>query len=228
MNKNLTVIVPSYNEEIYIKDSIERVLQEPYVKEIIVVDDASEDKTTLIVSSLIQNFPMIKLIKLETNGGKGQAISKAKNLINSDYVVIHDADLEYNPKDMKEMYETIKKLNEGFVLGSRFLKKNKLKYIRTYFANKFFSKLFSFVYRIKVTDVATCYKMMTTNFFNSIEITKSGFDVEIEILSKYFKNFKNYKEVPISYSGRSYEEGKKIKIYDGIKYVRAIFEFRFK
>ena len=120
MNKNLTVIVPTYNEEKYIKESIERVLQEPYIKEIIVVDDASDDNTTLIVSTLIQNFPMIKLIKLETNGGKGQAISKAKNLINSDYVVIHDADLEYNPQDMKEMYETIKKLNEGFVLGSRF------------------------------------------------------------------------------------------------------------
>ena len=110
MNKNLTVIVPTYNEEKYIKESIERVLQEPYIKEIIVVDDASDDNTTLIVSTLIQNFPMINLIKLETNGGKGQAISKAKNLINSEYVVIHDADLEYNPQDMKEMYETIKKL----------------------------------------------------------------------------------------------------------------------
>tara|TARA_B100001121_G_C18520715_1_gene541200 strand:- start:98 stop:793 length:696 start_codon:yes stop_codon:yes gene_type:complete len=226
MSNTLSVIVPCFNEEKDIEESLNRLLKEQWINEIIVVDDCSTDQTLNIVKNLKTFNPKIKIIESEKNQGKGAAIAKSKSHITSEFVVIHDADLEYYPKDLKNMYEKIQELENGFLLGSRFLKKNKLLYKRTYLANKFLSKLFSLVYGTKVTDVATCYKMMSAKFFNQLSFKKKGFDIEIEIVATYLNQYSNYFETPISYSARTYEEGKKIKILDGFKYIVSILEFR--
>ena len=142
MSKTLSVIVPCFNEERNIEQSLNRLLKELWINEIIVVDDCSTDQTLNIVKNLKTFNPKIKIIESEKNQGKGAAIAKSKPYITSEFVVIHDADLEYYPEDLKIMFEKIQELENGFLLGSRFLKKNKLLYKRTYLANKFLSKLF--------------------------------------------------------------------------------------
>lgn len=126
------------------------------------------------------------------------------------------------------MFEIISNNENAFVIGSRYIKKNKYSYFRTYLANIILSKLFSFVFKVKSTDISTCYKMMDTNFFNSLDFAKNSFDIEIEIIANSIKQGKNYFEVPINYSPRSYHEGKKISYIDGIKYLYSIFQYKFK
>lgn len=126
------------------------------------------------------------------------------------------------------MFEIISNNENAFVIGSRYIKKNKYSYFRTYLANIILSKLFSFVFKVKSTDISTCYKMMDTTFFNSLDFSKNSFDIEIEIIANSIKQGKNYFEVPINYSPRSYQEGKKISYIDGIKYLYSIFQYKFK
>lgn len=171
-----------------------------------------------------------KLIILnnEKNQGKGSALRLAKNKISNKYIVIHDADLEYFPNDFIPMFEIISKNEKSFVAGSRFLKKNPYSYFRTFLANVIFSKLFSILYKMKVSDVSTCYKMMEAEFYKELEFKKNGFDIEIEIISTCVAKKLNYFEVPIDYSPRSYKDGKKISLVDGFKYIYSILDYRFK
>lgn len=156
-------------------------------------------------------------------------MSLSVNNLDTDFVVVHDADLEYNPTDLIEMFNLAVDNPEHLILGTRFVgnKKRKNIYKRTYFANQFLSMFFSIIHGKKITDVATCYKMMSSNNFKKIEINEKGFAVEIEILSKFLKITKDVMEFPIDYSGRSYQEGKKIRLMDGFKYVYSIVKYRF-
>ena len=135
------------------------------------------------------------------------------SLLDTTHVIIHDADLEYFPEDIVEMFNVSKLHPRSLILGSRFIgnKKRKNVYARTLYANKIMSLFFSFIHSYKVTDVATCYKLMPTSFFQEIKIKEKGFSIEIEVLSKFIKWNKSIVEVPISYEGRSYRDGKKIK-----------------
>ena len=153
----------------------------------------------------------------------------ALNSVNSEYVIVHDADLEYNPSDIPQLLEKAEKnKNVDVVLGSRFIGSRSRRniYLRTYLANKFLSYLFSVINREKVTDVATCYKLIKNEIYKSIELTKNGFEYEIEVLSKALSYTQEFKEVPIEYIGRSYKDGKKIKLLDGFKYILCIFKYR--
>ena len=221
---SLTVIVPVFNEEQTVQESLSRLDSVDIVSKIIIVDDCSSDNSNTLIQEFIQDKKKYLLLKTPNNSGKGKAIEIAQKYIETDYLVIHDADLEYFPEDFYSMYEKID--NNNLVLGSRFignLIRNNL-YTRTLFANYFLSKLFSLIYRNKVTDVASCYKMIPKDFFKKIKIESSGFEFEIEVLAKYLNDNDKISEVPIQYNGRSYAEGKKIKSIDGLKYIYWMFK----
>ena len=226
---NLTVIVPFFNEEKTLQQSVDRLLEENIFDEIILSDDNSSDKSVEIAKTLSNNYENIKYIRSEVNLGKGNAINNAVNILNTSHVVIHDADLEYFPKDIVQMYKEALTNQNSLILGSRFIgnKERKNVYARTFIANRVMSIFFSLVNIYWVSDVATCYKLMPSKFLKEISIKENGFSIEIEMLSKFLKFNKNIKEVPISYEGRSYEEGKKIKISDGIMYIINTVKYRF-
>lgn len=225
----LTILVPAFNEEATIIQSLTRLKQLDIFKEVIIIDDSSTDSTYKLASQFIANDNRFKLTKTNKNIGKGGALLVAKKLIQSDYIVIHDADLEYFPEDISEMFKHIVNNENTLIIGSRFIgnKKRKNIYTRTFFANKLMSSFFSFLNGCNLTDVATCYKLMPASFFRKVEIKEMGFAFEIEIIAKFLKQSRSIQEVPIKYEGRSYAEGKKIKTSDGIRYLIATVKYRF-
>lgn len=226
--ENLTVIVPVYNEEKFLDRSIKRLLELEESLNILIIDDCSEDNSVNIAKSFSENNPRIKLLIKDKNQGKGSVLVEGFKNVDTKYCTIHDADLEYFPKDLTSMYE---KINEKtIVLGSRFIGDLERKniYIRTFIANKFMSKFFSLINRVRVSDVATCYKMFPTNMVKNLHLQEQGFSIEIELLSKLLEKSANYVEIPIHYEGRSYKEGKKIKLKDGIYYLLNTIKYRVK
>ena len=227
--KNLSVIIPFYNEKKFLEMSVKRVTDLDIFEQIILTDDCSTDGSSEIALQLLKNNPRIEYIKGEKNSGKGDALNNAKNLIKTSHVVIHDADLEYFPDDIVEMFSLAKKNPDALILGSRFIgnKVRKNVYFRTNVANRVMSLFFSVVNFYFITDVATCYKLMPSSFFKEVSLKEKGFSIEVELLSKFLKNNRSVLEVPIKYEGRSYTEGKKIKTSDGFKYLFNTLKYRF-
>ena len=227
--ETLTVIVPFYNEEKFLEQSVNRLLNYNIFVKILLIDNNSTDDSFNIAQKLVNTNKNIELYKTDKNKGKGVALSHAKQFITTTHVVIHDADLEYFPEDISEMFEISKKFSNSMILGSRFIGKKERKnvYIRTSIANKVMSVFFSIVNFYYISDVATCYKLMPTDFFKKTTLKENGFSVEIELLSKFLKYNRSVKEVPIKYEGRSYSEGKKIKTSDGVKYLLNTIRYRF-
>jgi len=227
--KNLSVIIPFYNEKEFLEISVKRVTDLDIFDQIILTDDCSTDGSSEIALQLIKNNPCIEYIKGERNSGKGDALNNAKNLIKTSHVVIHDADLEYFPDDIIEMFSLAKKNPDTLILGSRFIgnKVRKNVYFRTNVANRVMSLFFSVVNFYFITDVATCYKLMPSAFFKEVTLREKGFSIEVELLSKFLKKNKSILEIPIKYEGRSYTEGKKIKSSDGFKYLFNTLKYKF-
>tara|TARA_Y100000996_G_C22523301_1_gene643368 strand:+ start:841 stop:1530 length:690 start_codon:yes stop_codon:yes gene_type:complete len=224
---SLTALVPFFNEEKTLHESVSRLLSLDIFNEIILINDSSNDKSPLIADELEKQNRNIILVSTKQNLGKGGALNYAKNLISSDFVVIHDADLEYYPRDIVNLFNLAIK-EKTMVIGSRFKGDGERKnlYFRTFYANKFFSMLFSILFNCKLTDVATCYKLMPSSFLKNQHLTQVNFNIEIELLFKYLKTGNNILELPISYIGRSYEEGKKIKTSDGISFLRYMIKLK--
>ena len=150
-------------------------------------------------------------------------------MIKTSHVVIHDADLEYFPDDILEMFKLVEHNPDSLILGSRFIgnKVRKNVYFRTNLANRTMSLFFSLVNLYYVTDIATCYKLMPSSFFKDAILVEKGFSIEVELLSKFLKKNNSILEVPIKYEGRSYTEGKKIKTSDGFKYLYNTLKYKF-
>jgi glycosyltransferase involved in cell wall biosynthesis len=227
--KNLAVIIPFYNEKEFLEISLKRVTDLNIFDQIILTDDCSNDGSSEIALNLAKSNPIIEYTNGATNSGKGQALNNAKHLIRTSHVVIHDADLEYFPDDIVEMFNLVEDNPESLILGSRFIgtKDRKNVYFRTNLANRTMSLFFSLVNFQYITDIATCYKLMPTSFFKDLNIKEKGFSIEVELLSKFLKTNRNIIEVPIKYEGRSYTEGKKIKASDGFKYLFNTIKYRF-
>jgi len=225
----LSVIVPVYNEERFLSSSLDRLLASGVADEIIISDDGSTDNSINIAKDYAGKYKNIKLLLSETNRGKGEALTVAKDKITSDFVTIHDADLEYFPEDLHSMYLKIQEHPTSLIIGSRFIGNVERKniYKRTKIANKVISLFFSLVHFKKVTDIATCYKMINNKNFQKINFIEKGFSIEIEIVAKYLKINKEVYEIPIKYEGRSYLEGKKITTVDGFKYLFNTVKYRF-
>ncbi len=226
----LTVIIPFFNEQEFLEKSLKRVIETNVAQKILLVDDNSSDNSSIIANKYVKMYEHLEYIKIHENKGKGFAISNVKDIITTTHVAIHDADLEYNPNDLKKMFKLVSEYPNSLILGSRFigdLKRENI-YLRTYFANKLISYFFSFIQFYRVTDVATCYKLFPNEFFKNLKIREKGFSIEIELLAKYLKYNKSIVEVPINYVGRSYAEGKKIKLRDGFFYILNTIKYRFR
>ncbi len=226
---SLCALVPIYNEEIFLEKSVLGLINTSIFDQIILINDCSTDNSEIVIRKLADNHSEIEHLKTDKNSGKGSALSQSKKLINTSHVVIHDADLEYSPSDIHNMFEVSKNNTNSLILGSRFIgnKERKNIYLRTKLANKYMSLFFSFINNYRVSDVATCYKLMPTKFFLKHNFYEKGFSIEIEMLSKFLKYNPSIIEVPISYTGRSYSEGKKIKTLDGFKYLYSTMKYRF-
>ena len=225
---NLSVIVPFFNEEIYLKRSVERLIENNIYEKIILIDNNSTDNSNYIAQQLAEKNKNIEIHSTGSEKGKGIALTYAKQFIETSHVVIHDADLEYFPDDIIEMFDLSKKNPNSLILGSRFIgnKERKNVYFRTSVANRIMSLFLSFVNFYYISDVASCYKLMPAKFFISQKFKESGFSIEIEILAKFLKFNRSVIEVPIKYEGRSYKEGKKIKTIDGFNYLLSTLKYR--
>jgi glycosyltransferase involved in cell wall biosynthesis len=223
---DITALVPVYNEEKLLAKSINRLIGERVVKKIIIIDDSSSDNSTEIIQKFTYDYQFIDSYTTPINLGKGGAINFVKDFIETEYVIIHDADLEYNPKDIRNLINKLNSNENSLVIGSRFLKNSHPQhYLRTYWANKFLSKLFSIKNKVVITDIASCYKLFSSEFFKNTVFKSNGFEFEVEIVAKYLKYSEYIYECGIDYQSRTYKEGKKIKFIDFFKYIYAIFKY---
>lgn len=227
---SLSVIVPFFNEEDFLEDSVNRLLENNIYNQILLIDNNSTDESYKIAKKIAVNNKNVIVDKTLIGSGKGAAILHSRKHINSTHMVIHDADLEYFPIDILEMFELAKKNPTSLIVGSRVIgnKKRTNIYLRTKLANHFLSWLFSISHGRKLTDIAACYKLMPSDFFLENRFNEKGFGIDLEIVSAFTKSNKNIIEVPIMYEGRSYKEGKKIRTIDFFRYVLNIFKFRFR
>ena len=218
----LSIIIPAYNEEGSVKEVIDRVKAVKFKKEIIVVDDGSTDSTY----NILKKIKGIKLIKHLINKGKGAAIRTALDHTTGDFIIIQDADLEYNPKDYQRLLEPVLKEGYSVVYGNRFpfyQGKRNLNYL----GNKILSFCTMVIYINYIEDMETGYKLFKKEVLNGINLKAKGFDFEPEITAKIIKKGYKIKEVPINYNPRNKQEGKKITVLDGIKAALYLLKYRF-
>lgn len=226
----LSIIIPCFNEEKTLKIIVEKVLRFKEIqKEILIVDDCSTDNSKSIINELANSYSEIKGIYLEKNSGKGSALKKGFELVSGDIVLIQDADLEYDPKDYSALIKPFKNTDADVVYGSRFMGGEyvRLNFFWHYVANKLLTLLTNVVTNLNMSDMETGYKLFKRSAIQSINIREKSFGIEPEITVKLAKKKFIFYEVPISYKGRSYEDGKKITLKDAFIAFYCIFKYRF-
>ena len=222
----LSVVMPVYNERDTIEGMIARVLAVPNLRiELIVVDDGSKDGTSDILRGLQGKYPF-KLFQ-KPNGGKGSALRMGFKEVTGDLVVIQDADTEYSPEEFPELIELIVQGRADVVYGSRFLGRHRVFLFTHYLGNLFLTFLTNVLYNTMLTDMETCYKAMRIEVLRSFSLESDGFGIEPELTAKIFKRGFRVYEVPITYDGRGYEEGKKITWRDGVVALWVLVKYRF-
>jgi len=207
----LSVIIPIYNEAATCSLLIEKVKLIPIQKQIIVVDDCSTDGS----GGILKGIGDIELIRHQVNRGKGSAVQTALTHLKGDFVVLQDGDLEYNPADYEKMLNQLENDSADVVYGSRWLGKTSSLSYHTV-GNRFITWFSNRVTGAALTDMTSCYKMMPTEIFCSLDICSAGFGLEAEITAKVFKKKLRVIEVPISYERRTKSEGKKLRLTDGL------------
>ena len=226
MAKTLSILIPVFNEKDTVMELLRRVEAAPVdaAKQIIIVDDGSTDGTREILKDL---GARAKVILHESNRGKGAALRTALSHATGDLVIIQDADLEYDPTDYPMMLAPLLDGRADVVYGSRFLGgPHRVLFFWHYFGNLIFTLLTNVLYDINLTDMGTCYKAFLTGKLKAIPLRSERFGIEAEISAKICKNRLRIYEVPISYSGRTYEEGKKITWKDGFSYLWCLLRYR--
>lgn len=220
----LSVIIPAYNEIEFIDELLRRVKDTPYDKEIIIVDDCSTDGTREYLKKLKGNG--IVTVFQDKNEGKGAALKAGMAAATGDIVLIQDADLEYDPREYPVLLQPILEGKADVVYGSRFLGgPHRVLYFWHYVGNSMITLLSNMFTNLNLTDMETCYKVFRKEVINGITIESKRFGVEPEITAKVAKAGWRIFEVPISYYGRTYEEGKKITWRDGVKALFTIIKF---
>jgi len=219
----ISVIIPTYNEGKTILKTIKEVLKQKAVGEVIIVDDGSKDKSWNTLAKI--DNPIIKLLRHKINKGKGAALRTGLARVSQDYTLIQDADLEYEPRQYNNLIG--KASDKNAVYGSRLKADNPFAYYRTYLGNIFVTKLCNLLFGSKLTDSYTCYKLIPTKIFKSLNLQSNGFEIEAEITAKLLKRKISVIEVPIKYKPRSYEQGKKIKAIDALKGALTYLKIRF-
>ena len=226
----LSIIIPCYNEEKTLKKIVSRVMKfNSHDKEIIIVDDCSSDNSPEIIKDLLNNYDSIQSHRHIKNLGKGAAIKSGIEMSKGDIILIQDADLEYNPKEYDKLLRPFLEADADVVYGSRFLGGD---YTRLHFfwhriANFLLTVLCNIFTNLNMTDMETGYKLFKSSVIKSIDLKEKSFGVEPEITIKLSRKKCIFYEVPISYTGRSYEEGKKITLKDAFIAIYCIIKYRF-
>lgn len=228
----LTIIIPVYNEINTIDLILKKVLESKVTKQLIIVDDFSQDGTSEFLFKSYLN-KVDKIIFHKENLGKGAAIKSAQKFIHGKYVIIQDADLEYDPSDYLSLIASAEKNNLLAVYGSRVLDKDMYTNIQNFshkvriWGNVFLTFLNNLINNQNLTDAHTCYKLFDGELFKSINLVENDFSFCPEITTKLSKKKIKIVEVPINYKGRTYDEGKKISAFDGVKAIWVLLKYRF-
>ncbi|MBT3834741.1 glycosyltransferase family 2 protein [Candidatus Peribacteria bacterium] len=221
--KELSILIPVYNEEKTVAQVMRTVGNACPEAQIIYIDDGSHDSSLEILK---QNAREQDLVLTKPNGGKGSAIRMGLEHSTGKYSVIQDADLEYEPSEMLLLLKEAKEKNVKVVFGSRFMQKNPRAYLIFLMGNKVLSLIISILFFKRITDSYTCYKLLDTNLFKSLNLKSNGFEMEAEICAKCLKLKEEILEVPISYNPRTIEEGKKINWKDAVKGILMMLKIR--
>ena len=220
----LSVVMPVFNERDTVERIIDRVLAVPLRLELIVVDDGSTDGTSerLTALQLDRDF---KLILNDRNMGKGFAIRSGFEEVNGDVVVIQDADLEYSPEEFPQLITLIAQGRTDVVYGSRFLGTRRVFLFWHYLGNRFLTFVTNILYNTVLSDMETCYKAMRVDVVRALNLKSNGFEIEPEMTAKILKRGYRVYEIPITYDGRGYDEGKKISWKDGFSAIKCIIRY---
>ena len=230
MANKLSIVIPIYNEAEHLEEILNQIdaVDIGMEKELILVDDCSTDGTREILETL-QNIESnsAKIFYHEINRGKGATLRTGFQHVTGDITLIQDADLEYDPQDYPKLLKPILENEANVVYGSRFMEGRQHGLLRSYFANRFLTSLSNFVNGTEITDMETCYKVIKTDILKDITLCSDRFGFEPEITAKLAKRKCKIVEVPISYRGRDYHEGKTVSWKDGVAAIYHIIRFRF-
>ncbi len=225
-NPLLSVVMPVFNEAGTVEEIIRRVLAVPLRTQLVVVDDCSTDGTSARLSALQAELGFT-LLRQPRNAGKGAALRRGFEAVQGDIVVIQDADLEYSPEEYPKLIELICEGRADVVYGSRFLGRHRVFLFTHYAGNRLLTLVANVLYNTMLTDMETCYKVLRTEVLRSMTLRSDGFGIEPELTAKIFKRGYRVYEVPITYDGRGYEEGKKITWRDGLVALWVLVKYRF-
>ena len=226
----LSIVIPCYNEERTLKEGVDKILKiadDNLSLELIIVDDHSNDKSYSIACDLEKIHPEVKVIRHEKNSGKGAALRSGFKVASGDYVAVQDADLEYDPNDLKRLIVPLIEDKADVVIGSRFLSTgaHRVLYFWHFLGNRFLTFLSNMFTDLNLTDMETCYKIFRREIIQSIDIKENRFGFEPEIVAKIAQMRVRIFEMGISYYGRTYAEGKKIGIKDGFRALYCILRY---
>ena len=220
----LTVVIPVYNERGTVMTVLEKVKSLPVSKEIIVIDNLSTDGTRELLETV--SDPEIRVVLQSKNLGKGTSVKLGFAMAKGEWVIIQDADLEYEPSDILRLLEHAEKAGEVAVFGSRLLTGNPQGMLAFYIGRVVLNLIFRLLFGAKTTDVATCYKLVRSDIAKRLRLRCSGFDLDFELASALRRLGYNIAEVPITYRPRTIAEGKKIRPMDGIKAIATMLRVR--
>ncbi len=223
----LSVIMPCYNEAESLPDILNKVRAITIDKEIIVIDDCSSDDTPNVLANEQRNDPNLRVVRHERNRGKGAAVRTGIAAATGDVIIVQDADLEYDPNDFYAVLKPIFDGRVGVVYGSRFMGSHTGMYFWNALGNKFLTFLTNFLFNCWISDMETCYKAFRADIIKNIPLESNDFRIEPEITAKILLRKERIFEVPVSYIGRTYEEGKKMKPSQGFWAIWALFKYRF-
>jgi glycosyltransferase involved in cell wall biosynthesis len=221
----LSVVMPVYNERTTIEEIIRRVLAVPLSIQLIVVDDGSKDGSSEMLDRLQAELGFTLL--RQQNAGKGAALRRGFAAVTGDLVIIQDADLEYSPEEYPDLIELICDGKADVVYGSRFLGRHRVFLFTHYIGNRIVTLATNILYNTMLTDMETCYKVMRVDVLRSMTLKSNGFGIEPEITAKIFKRGYRVYEVPITYAGRGYDQGKKITWKAGVVALWVLLKYRF-
>lgn len=223
MKANLSVIIPVYNEKKTILEILDKVKKQPEVLEILIIEDSSTDGT----KELLQNLkdPKIRIFFNEKNLGKGTSVIQGFKEAKGKFIIIQDADLEYNPEDYSKLIEASEE--NTVIYGSRFLN-SKIKMLWwIYLGNKFLTYATNFLFGSNLTDMTTCYKLIPKDILDKVTLTSRKFEIDLELTAAFLIKGYKIKEIKIDYQSRNYNEGKKITWIDGLRDILLLFKYRF-
>jgi glycosyltransferase involved in cell wall biosynthesis len=222
----LSVVMPVFNEKATVEEIVMRVLAVPVRTELIAVDDASTDGSRELLEGLAKERGF-RLLVQDRNRGKGAAVRRGIEAATGDVIVVQDADLEYSPEEYPDLLDLIAKGKADAVFGSRFIGRHRCFLFTHYLANLFLNLVTNVLYNTTMTDMETCFKAIRAEVLKEMDLKSNRFGIEPEITAKLFKRGARVYEVPITYEGRDYSEGKKITWRDGVPALWTLVKYRF-